>query len=113
MARSNNRKRRIKILGHDWEVFFCDGAEYDKIDNDSSLGITIGEAKRIFLRKSTLTKETVIHEICHAYFEEICISSADLGSAQFEEVACDMFSKYGAEILDHAKDLIRFFRSLK
>jgi hypothetical protein len=106
---------RITVLGHKWIVYFC-SEEYwkkEKKFSNNVLGITDPDTKKIYLRQIKMTFDTIIHELHHAYIEELCVTPADLDTDQMEEVCSDLMAKYGKRLLDQADKLIATYARLK
>ncbi len=103
MARPKDRRIQVVvILGHKWKARLLKGKwPYHEQD----LAIALPDKKEIHFR--SMSYETVVHELTHAYVEEICIGAVKLGSDQLEEIMCELFAKHGSVILKQAKELLR------
>jgi hypothetical protein len=97
---------RFRVCGKRWTAHFCNAKEFRAHGDEQTLAITITTDKEIYFRASKLHKETVIHELFHAYVEEVCITPAEPTVEQMEEVAADIMGKYGKRLLKTA-DKIR------
>jgi len=104
---------KVKILGHQWIVHFHKEKDYRKAFGDDSLGICETLDKEIHLRIKKLKAEVVVHELVHAYMEELCTTPAGLEPGQGEEVAADLFAKYGRTLLSQSDQIIQAYEMLR
>lgn len=59
--------------------------------------------------KNGLTIQTVIHELIHAYTEELAFNELDLDSDQVEEFYAELFARHGQHILAQADIIFSAF----
>jgi hypothetical protein len=113
MAKVPYLAHRTNILGHSWTVYYCTEGFFKKKYGKECLGVTETDDKQIYLRVKKLKSEVVIHELVHAYMEELCTTPAGLAPEQVEEVAADLFGKYGAKILRQSQQIIDAYHVLR
>lgn len=104
---------KITILGHPWTVLYCTDKHFKKEHGPDILGACELEDKEIWLRVKKLKPEVITHELVHAYFEEICTTPAGLDTDQLEEIAADLFAKYGRRILEQTDKILNAYEVLK
>jgi len=97
---------RVLICGDIWEVTALDDEEFEQRFGTHA-GVTFPETRCIVLNEDDLNRETVVHELCHAYFASTCVGAADLTPHQVEEVLCEMFAKHAAKILKQAAFIMK------
>ena len=99
---------KFDVLGKQWEMRVLNEKKYSrkKIRNNS-LGITYAWKRRIDLTHEVLTvsddisKETICHELWHAYCAELCLDSTNkIKMADWEEIQAEFMAKRGREYLD-------------
>lgn len=83
-----------------------DKKSYRKHNEDDSLAITDVHKRRIDVSPKGFDRETIIHELIHAYIAEMCIHSCDLDADNLEEFFAELFAKRAEEILEQADDLM-------
>lgn len=98
------KKAKINVLDHDWQAILRSDRVHKK-EFPKTHGITILEDRKFYLRKSSLTLTSIIHEIVHAYQQELSYWELDLDEDQVEEWFCELFAKYGEKIIKDAKEL--------
>ena len=100
----------IKILTHRWVVRFLPDKKFSSDDQ----AITIPYDREIHFRRSKTNLEDIIHELTHAYLDEVGLgNSAQLQPDQMEEVYCELTSKHGFTLLLQAADIYRAYQQLK
>jgi hypothetical protein len=72
--------------------------------------VTIIEDKKIHVRVRSLNKISLIHELVHAYQEEMSFWELQLDDDQVEEFFCELWAKYGEKISANVR---RFFKAIK
>lgn len=101
----------FKVLGNQWKAVLVSAKEYSAATGETeSAACTFAGNKGIAFNVDETTKATVIHELVHAYVEEICANHSDISKNSFEEIMCELFAKYGAVILDQSAILAKRFR---
>lgn len=106
------RACKLSILGHTWTVHFMPEGQFRKKYGTDCLGVTETGEKEIYLRIKQLKREIVIHELAHAYLEELCTTPSPLEVEQLEEIYCDMVGKYGDRLIRQAEVIILAYQIL-
>lgn len=96
---------KFRIIGKKWKLKVLSDKQYIKKNGPGSVGITHLTKRQIHLSSEGTDKETIIHELLHAYMAELCNYTADLEEDQLEEVFAEILSKRGYEMLCLAEDL--------
>jgi hypothetical protein len=89
----------IPIVGKPWKVKFLTDKSYCKLIGEDSRAICDCEEKVLYFNLSFLNDVTVRHEITHAFASETSFTVLQLREDQWEEWACELFGKYGPEML--------------
>jgi hypothetical protein len=98
---------KVFVLGKKWTVKVLGPVAYERRLGGGSHGISFMEDREIFVRRSPVMKETLIHELVHAYANELSLVELNLDlDDQIEEFFCELFAKYGEEILSHTKKVL-------
>lgn len=98
-------KFKFTILGKKWILKALDKKAYKKKNGKDSVGMTYIHKRKIYVRPGSQLRETLVHELVHAYLAELCVYSADITGDALEEVFCDLLAKFGKEILELAASL--------
>ncbi len=94
------------MLGKPWKLRVLTEKYYKKKNGNDSAAVTKVHRRRIELRPKFLDRETVVHELVHAFLYEMCIHSTnDLSVGDLEEVFAELMAKRGAELLSTAEQL--------
>lgn len=99
-------KLKLDVKGHEWTVAILPKWRFERRFGASNLAFCDTEKRTLFFSKPSLTEEVLLHEMVHAYLSESCVDSAELTQKQTEEVAADLFSKYGARMIAQARELL-------
>lgn len=100
-------KIKFKIAGKRWKLRILHEDQYIKKHGPGSYAMTIMHRRRIDINSPTgLDRETLIHELVHAYMSEFCTSSSKIKAIELEEIFCELMAKRGEEILTLADDLL-------
>ncbi len=97
---------KFKILGKPWQLRLLTKELYKKKRGWDSVAITLMHKSKIDLSPRGLDKETLIHELVHAYMYELCMHSADLDVDAKEEIFAELMAKRGYELLTLADRLL-------
>jgi len=101
------KKIQFEILGKVWNLRILPPKKYKKKHGDDSEGVCRAWKKSIDIHAKCLTKETLLHELTHAYLSEMCITSAtEFTKNDLEEIYCELLSRWGRELLDLADSLL-------
>lgn len=97
----------FEINGIVWEIVLVDPHSnvLFRSDGSSTIGMTDAETKTIYISEglsNRLFKNVVYHEFFHAY----CISYNIVIPIEYEELFCDIFSRYGEGMLELCKKLV-------
>lgn len=101
---------KLKIFDSEWKIYLFSEEKYVTEWSDADAAHTIPSTHEIYFNEEELDRETVIHELTHAFYAELCTSSASLTGDQVEEVMCDLVGKHGDKILRLGRKL---FKELK
>lgn len=94
------------ILGKPWKIRVLTARSYVKTHGKGSLACTETLKREIDLHPDGMDRETVVHEIGHAYIAELGTSSAVMISIEaLEEVFCEILAKFGFEILATSSEI--------
>jgi hypothetical protein len=108
----NADKIVIKIRGQDWKVRLVTSEKFAKTVDDKAAAVTIMARKEIVFNNEDLDLNTVIHELVHAYYHAGCTLSADLTPDQTEELMCELFGEFGAEIIRVSRRLLKHLKEM-
>jgi len=91
------------IMGKEWTVRVLSDKYFKKKNGGGAAAVTKVHKRRIELRPKFLDRETIVHELVHAYLYELCIHSTnDMSLADLEEVFAELMAKRGTELLEKA-----------
>ncbi len=96
-------------MGKRWKISCFNDKTYLKKIGDGTHAVAILEDRHIYIKRSSLNKETIIHELVHAYFHEMSYVELSLDDDQVEEMICELISKNGANILKDASKIFSYF----
>ena len=100
---------KATIVNKEWDlIVYADSTFRKKFKNCH--GIAMLDDKKIYIRKSSLNEETIIHELIHAYQTELSFYELQLDEDQTEEWFAELFAKYGRTILNISEQLLRMFK---
>lgn len=105
------RTLRIEVLGRIWSIEVLEADAFSKRFEGEYEGVTIPGTAEIVINDADLNFVTVAHEIHHAAFAGLCMSSADLTPAQLEEVTADLFAIHGEKLIALAKQVFKELKS--
>ena len=87
------------MIGKPWTVRFYPKKKFAQ-KYPGTLGVCLGWKRQIRLPLRGLKEETVAHELTHAMLHEMCVTSTDsLRREELEEVFCEMWAKFGVDML--------------
>jgi hypothetical protein len=99
-------KLRFEVLGKKWTLKVLKPKKYVKKHGYDSVAVTLGWKRKIFIHQEGVDKETLIHEIVHAFLHELCLkSTTQITTDDLEEIFAELMAKHGREILDLADSL--------
>lgn len=100
------------MLNKPWIAVILSNKKYDKKYKDGSLASTEGWKRRLFFSKLGVDRETVTHELVHAYLTEMCSDSCKLNVSNLEEIYAELLSKRGYELLTLSESIFKQARNL-
>lgn len=101
----------IRVLGKPWKLRLFTRKKFNKKHDKFCVAITNINKRRIDFSPDGVDKETIVHELVHAYLGEFCLYSTDLDVDNLEEIFAEMMAKRGQEILDKSASLLKKLRS--
>lgn len=102
---------KVDILGQRWTITAVTPEAFIKRFGEECQGMTIPNSREVVVNSDDLTIETVRHELWHAAYECLCVSTASLKKIQMEEVNCELFSLHGESLLKLARKLYKELRN--
>ena len=107
------RKFKEKIKGDVWLVFLHSSPDSFQAatgeDPEATDAVTQAIKHQLHFQKESADIPTIIHELVHAYYEYLCLDSANITAGQLEEIMADMFGYNGLEIVAKAEKLHKKF----
>lgn len=102
-------KKTITILGDKWVIYLISKEQMKKLDGYTSTeAITYPQLRRIYFQDRFFTKDTVAHEVFHAYKSYLCLEAAtEMGLGSLEEIMCEMYAKYRYKMEKTTKEIYR------
>lgn len=100
---------KILVVNKYWKII----VRTDKTHNarfPDCHGITDDTTKRIHIRRSSLNKATVLHELVHAHQYELSFDELQLDEDQVEEWFAELFGKYGETMIEDAKSILSRYK---
>lgn len=101
----------LLINGDTWSVKLMEEDAFIHKWGEGFEALTVLEAKLLYFHDDGIALDTVIHELCHAYYSYLCVNSTQLGSDQLEEIWCDMFGMHGAKIIRQARQVFKWLKA--
>jgi len=100
----------FKVLNKNWKVKrYSDKVYFSRFGSDSH-GQSDQEAREISIRESSLNKETILHELVHAYEMELGLVELELDEDQMVEFFCELFARHGEDIVKLSSEIFLFFK---
>jgi hypothetical protein len=98
-----------KINEQKWTIKIVTLKEMKKIADDThTSGLCMASEKTIYIREDSVDYTTIAHELFHAYFSYLCLSSTnDISLDDAEEIAAEFFAAKGEAIVKKAKGVTR------
>lgn len=100
---------KILVVNKYWKII----VRTDKTHNARFPGchaITVMDDRKIHVRRSSLNKVTILHELTHAYESELSLIELSLDEDQLSEWYAELLGKYGETMIDDAKAIIARFK---
>ena len=101
-------KIKFKILHGTWTVNVVEAELFTAMNkgDDDVNAFALLEDHEIFLSKGDLKIEHLIHELTHAYFHMMCLSSSTMMTKEcFEEIMCEFMSTHAPLLFKQADSL--------
>lgn len=92
-------------MDHSWTILVMPEKRYIKEEGTNSVAITYSDIRQIKFIAEKFDRTTIIHELCHAYASQLNLVELDLDDDQVEEFFCEMFGKYGEQIIAKAEEI--------
>lgn len=102
----------LQIKGLNWHLSIQEDAQYDKVHGNESDGICIPADRHIYIRKSALNIETILHELGHAYYHSCLIYTADITVADVEEIFCEIISVHATEMVKISREIYKYMNQI-
>lgn len=96
---------KILVVNKYWKAVVKPDKAHLKEYPDSH-AIACDVKRKIQVRRSSLNKATIIHELLHAYKFELSFYELDLDDDQVDEWHCELWAKYGDFILKDTKAMM-------
>lgn len=97
---------RFEVLGKPWTLRLMKRKKYKDKNGKDSVAVTMGYKRQIHLSPFGHDLETIVHELVHAYLNELCLNSTtEMSADDMEEVFAELMAKRGRELLDLADTL--------
>lgn len=91
------------VLQKPWTLRVLSEKYFKKKNGNAAAAVTKVHKRRVELRPKFLDHETIVHELTHCYFYEMCLySTNELTADDMEEFFAELMAKRGREILDKA-----------
>ena len=99
----------INLLHKKWRVV----VRSDKVHEErfpQTHAVAVLEDRKIYIRRSSLNMETITHELVHALTYELSFTELQLDDDQVEEFFCELFAKYGRNLLQIADSVVKTYK---
>jgi hypothetical protein len=104
---------RFKVLGHPWIAYYLPARDFRKKYGTDYVAMAECEDREFYVLTKGLKADTIVHELVHAYVNELCLDSANLSGDQMEEACCELFAKYGRKIFAQGDEILAKYHKLK
>lgn len=96
---------KLFILGKTWDVRTYRKSKFEK-KHPGTVGVCLAWKKQIRLLRKNLSKETIAHELTHAYFDELCVGDPTrYKKKDMEEKYCELMAKFGDVLLKQVDEI--------
>jgi hypothetical protein len=110
----------IQIAGIEWEIYYCSSKTMLKVSNDKcALGMCDPSTNIIYINRQynqneKQLKETITHEIFHAYIDSCNLSSTNETTlADLEEICAEMVSRRLDELVIQTDYILQAIKGIK
>jgi hypothetical protein len=102
-------KLHIIICDKKWAVFFHNKKQYEALKIEGSRAVTLTRNKSIHFNCDDyyVGDNVAVHELVHAYTNELMGHDLNMDQHKFEEFFCTLFEMRGKDILEQGKKLTR------
>lgn len=104
----------ITICDHKWTIYFLDNKQYKKRGPEGSRAYTFAQGPRREIAfdcsRTHPGDGVVIHELVHAYSNELMGHDLEMTSGPREEFFCTLFETRGPAILKQARPLYQMLQ---
>lgn len=107
-------KTAVTILDNKWSIVFCNAAQYKRRGPDGSRAYAAIKRKIIYFNCDQFfpNDQVVLHELTHAYAEELMAHDLSLSETDTEEFWCTLMEQRGHAIIKKAAGLTKQFRAI-
>ena len=100
----------VQTKGIDYKIKLMKVEEY-KLKFPGSMAHVHRYDREIIFRDDHVKLSTIIHEVCHAFINTLCLGSCtDLSVDDFEEIICEMMEDHIIDIQTVSKDILKFLQ---
>lgn len=106
---------RRKINDDKWTISIVSDKEMRKhaSGDKNTSGLCVAHEKCIYIRQDSVDYITIAHELFHAYFSYLCLSSTkDISLDDAEEISAEFFAAKGEAMVKKAKQITRELQKL-
>ncbi len=104
---------KIKIKDIEWKVILLEDKDFDEKYEDTEGATERGELE-IYFKKSGINKNTILHELMHAYVASCHVNSLpDLTHEQMEELCAEIIEYHIHDILRKSSYILKKLQKLK
>lgn len=99
----------VNLLHKKWRIV----VRSDKVHEEKypqTHAVAVLEDRKIHIRRSSLNMETITHELVHALTYELSFTELQLDDDQIEEFFCELFAKYGRNLLQIADSVLKHYK---
>lgn len=99
----------VHLLHKKWRIV----VRSDKVHEEKfpeTHAVAILEDRKIYVRRSSLTVETIAHELVHAMVYELSFTELQLDDDQVEEFYCELFAKYGRNLIQISESVVKHYK---
>jgi len=92
---------KVKILDRYWKIYKQPDKRFEREHEGGhqAAALCFQEERKIYVKKSFFTRETITHELVHAYCSELALTELNLDEDQIEEFFCELLARHGDAIL--------------
>lgn len=95
---------KFKVIGKPYKIKILSEKKYqEKMEEfkiESAAAFLWIEGREIYIPVNSISLDSIIHEITHAFAREFAIIELSLNMQQTHEFFCELFARFGREMLD-------------